>query len=157
IAVRSEYAAKADIVRDEEFSGGGAVVRIGPMKVAFVVAIGRLGRGIHDRPIRVVPEQEVRILSQLFYSLPTWRRDESLAVVLAGDVPQLEWIAAAKRNLSAAMQHLAAEVEVLVDDDHRCAKVPRPNGSGQAGAASSDDDDVGLVGPWNGLRGRNLS
>src|SRR5437762_13465520 len=55
------------------------------------------------------------------------------------------------------MQHLAAQVEVLVDDDHRCAKVPRPNGSGQAGAASSDDDDVGLVVPLNGLRGRNLS
>src|SRR5205823_1417936 len=57
IAVRSEYPAKADVIRHEEFSSGGAVVGIGPMEVAFVVSIGCLGRGIHDRPIRMVPEQ----------------------------------------------------------------------------------------------------
>src|SRR5881296_3120586 len=104
----------------------------------------------------MVPEQEVCILSQFLHRLPPWRRDESLPVVFAGDVPQLEWISSAKRNLSAAMQHLAAKIEVLIDDDHGRAKVPRPNGSGQAGASSSDDDDIGLVVPFDGVDRGNL-
>src|SRR5437773_3346268 len=108
IAVRSEYPAKADVVGHEEFSSGGAVVGVGPMEVAFVVSVGCLGRGVHHRPIGMVPEQEVRILGQLLHRLPPWSRDEPLSVVFALDVPQLEWIPAAKRNLSAAMQHLAA-------------------------------------------------
>ena len=108
IAVRSEYPAKADVIRHEEFSSGGAVVGVGPMEVAFVVSVGCLGRGVHNRPIGMVPEQEVWILSQFLHRLPPWRRDETLPVILAGDVPQLEGIPASKRNLSAAMQHLAA-------------------------------------------------
>src|SRR5205814_2806979 len=85
IAVGSEYPAEADVIRHEEFSSGGAVVGVGPMEVAFVVSIGCLGRGIHDGPIRMVPEQEVRILGQFLHRLPSWRRDESLSVILAGD------------------------------------------------------------------------
>src|SRR5205809_2889354 len=118
IAVRSEYPAKADVIRHEEFSSGGAVVGVSPMQIAFVVSVGCLGRGVHNRPIGMVSEQEVRILRQFLHRLPPWRRDESLPVILAGNVPQLQWIPAAKRNLPAAVQHLAAQVEVLVDDDH---------------------------------------
>src|SRR6266571_1326277 len=92
IAVRSEYPAKADVIRHKEFSSGVAVVGVGPMEVAFVVSVWCLGRCVHHRPIGVVPEQEVRIFSEFLHRLPPWRRDESLPVVFAGDVPQLEWI-----------------------------------------------------------------
>src|SRR5213593_2007623 len=156
IAVRSEYPAKADVIRHEEFSSGGAVVGVGPMKIAFVVSVGCLGRRVHNRPIGMVSEQEVRILSQFLQRLPPWRCDKSLPVILAGNVPQLKGIPTAKRNLPAAVQHLAAQVEVLVDDDHRRAKVPRTNGGGQPGAPSSDDDDIGLVVPLNSVDRRDL-
>src|SRR5947208_943990 len=151
IAVGSEYPAKADVIRHEEFSSGGAVVGVGPRKIAFVVSVGCLGRGIHDRPIRMVSEQEVLILSQFLHRLPPWRRDESLWIVFAGDVPQLKWIPAAKRNLSAAMQHLAAWVEVLIDDDYGHAEIPGPNGGRQPGAPCSDDHDVRFVVPLDGV------
>jgi hypothetical protein len=29
------------------------------------------------------------------------------------------------------VQHLAADVEILVDEDHRCTEVARANGGGQ--------------------------
>src|SRR5207253_1222117 len=147
IAVRSEYPAKADVILHEEFSSGRAVIGVGPMEVAFVVTVGRLSRSVHDGPIRMVPEQEVRILRQFLHRLPPWRRDKAFLVPFALDVAHLEWIATAKRNLSAAVQHLAAQVEVLVEDDHGRSKVPRTNGGGQPGAPSSDDDDVRLVSP----------
>src|SRR5947207_1542037 len=78
IAVGSEYPAEADVIRHEEFSSGGAVVGVGPMEVAFVVSVGCLSRSVHNRPIGMVSEQEVRILRQFLYRLPPWRRDESL-------------------------------------------------------------------------------
>src|SRR2546427_2009555 len=156
IAVGSEYPAKADVIRHEEFSSGGAVVGVGPMKIAFVVSVGCLGRRVHNRPIGMVPEQEVPILSQFLHPLPPLRCDQSLPVILAGNVPQLKGIPTAKRNLPAAVQHLAAQVEVLVDDDHGRAKVPRTNGGGQPGAPSSDDDDIGLVVPLNSVDRRDL-
>src|SRR5262245_19375496 len=56
IAVRSEYPAKADVIRHEKFSSGGAVVGVGPMQLAFVVSIGCLSRGVHNRPICMVSE-----------------------------------------------------------------------------------------------------
>src|SRR5262249_513324 len=139
-----------------EFSSSGTIVGIGPMEVAFVVSVGRLGRSVHDRPVCVVPEQKVRIFSQFLYRLPRWRRNESLPAILPTHVPQLKCIPAAKRNLSPAMQHLAAQVEVLVDNDHGRAKVPRANGGRQPSASSSDNDDVRLVVPLNGGDRRNL-
>jgi hypothetical protein len=104
----------------------------------------------------MVSEQEVRILGQFLHRLPPWRRDESLPVILAGDVPQLKGIPTTKRNLPAAVQHLAAWIEVLIDNYHGCPKVSRTNGRGQTGAPSSDDDYIGLVVPLNGGDGGNL-
>src|SRR5262249_3771175 len=97
-----------------------------------------------------------RILSQFLHRLASWRGDEPFFVMFAGDVTQLQRIAPAKRNLSAAVQHLAADIEILVDDDHRRAKITRANGRGQAGTSSSDDDDVCFVVPSNRLGGGNL-
>src|SRR5439155_12073041 len=115
-------------------------------------SVGCLGRCVHNRPIGMIPEQEVRILSQFLHRLPPWRSDESLSIVLAGDVPQLQWIPAAERNLSAAVKHFAAEVEVLIDNDHGRAKIPRTNRSRQTCAPSSDNDDICLVVPLVRLR-----
>src|SRR5437879_10274308 len=126
------------------------------MEVAFVVSVGCLGRSVHNRPIGMVSEQQVRILGQFLHRLPPWSRNEPFLVAFAFNVAQLDWIPTSKRNLSAAMQHLAAEVEVLVDDDHGGPKVTRTNGSGQAGASSSDDDDIRLIVPLDGLCGGHL-
>ncbi len=126
------------------------------MEVAFIVPVRGLGRGVHDRPVGMVPEQEVRILGQFLDLLLTWRRDEPLPIVFAGDVPQLEGIPTAQRDLSAAMQHFAADVEVLIDDDHGCPEVPRPNRGRQPGCPCSDNNDICLVVPLNGGDGGNL-
>src|SRR5262249_22199955 len=93
--------------------------------------------------------------SQFLHGLPPWRRDESLAVILAGNVSQLNGIPTAKGDLAAAVQHLAPWIEVLINNDHGCSKVSRTNGCGQTGAAGSDDDDIGLVVPLNGWCRRN--
>ena len=53
------------------------------------------------------------------------------------------------------MQHLAADVEILIDEDHRRAEVARANGGGQPDAPRTYDDDIGLVVPSNGV-GRGL-
>ena len=126
------------------------------MEVALVVAVRGLRRSVHDRPVGMVPEQEVRILGQFLHRMLPWSRDESFLVALACDVPQLERIPAAKRDLGAAVQHLAAKVEVLIDDDHGRPKVARANGGGQPGAPCSDDDDIRLVVPLNGVGGGHL-
>ena len=76
IAVRAGDAAHADVIRHQEFPGGVAVVGIGPMEVAFVVPVRGLGRGVHDRPVGMVPEQEVRILGQFLHAVPPRSRDE---------------------------------------------------------------------------------
>ena len=83
-------------------------------------------------------------------------RDEPFLVALPGDVPQLERIAAAERDLAAAVQHLAADVEVLIDDDHGQAGIARPNGARQPGAPCADDDDVRLVVPLDAVGTRRL-
>jgi hypothetical protein len=88
--------------------------------------------------------------------VPPWDRNESFLVAFAFNVAQLNWIATAKRNLSAAVNHLAAQIEILVNDDDRRAKVPRTNGGGQPGGACSDDDYIGLVVPFNGFGWGNL-
>jgi hypothetical protein len=50
------------------------------------------------------------------------------------------------------VQHLAANVEILIDQDDRRSQVARANGGGQPDATRTDDDDIGLVIPVNGVR-----
>jgi hypothetical protein len=86
IAVRARYAPHADVVRHQEFARGETIVGIAAVQVAFVIAVRRLRRGIHHRPVRVVPEQEVRILGQFRRLLHRRRGDEPFLVALAFDV-----------------------------------------------------------------------
>jgi len=151
VAVRAGYPTHTDVISHQKFPGGGAVVGIGPMQIALVVPVRRLGRGVHHRPVGVIPEQEVRILGQLLHGVLSRSSDESFAVALAGDVSQLKRIPAAQRNLSAAVQHLAAQVEVLIDDDDGRPEIARANGGRQPGAPAADDHHVGLVVPLNGF------
>ena len=104
----------------------------------------------------MIPEQEVRILGQFLHGVLPWRGHESLPIAFAGDVPQLEGIPTAKRDLSAAMQHLAAGVEVLIDDDHGRPKVPCANSGRKPGAPCSDDNDIRFVVPFNRVGRGNL-
>src|SRR5262245_21760728 len=127
------------------------------MEIAFVVPVRRLGRGVHHRPIGVVLEQEIGILGQLRDAVLPRSGDEPLWIALALDVPLLERISSTQRNLSAAVEHLAAWIEVLIDDDHRRTKIARANGGRQSGAAGADDDDVCLVVPSDRVkRGHSL-
>src|SRR5688572_29367834 len=85
-----------------------------------------------------------------------WSRDEPLRVALACDVPQLKRIATAKRDRCATVQHLAAGVEVLIDDDHGRPQVPCANGGGQPSAPCADHNDIRLVVPLNSVAGGHL-
>jgi len=117
------------------------------MEIAFVVPVRRLRGGIHHRPVRVIPEQNVRILGQFRDAVLARRGDEPLGVAAAFDVAPLQRISTTKGDLATAVQHLAAGIEVLIDDDDRRAKVAGANGGGKSGAAGADDDDVCLVIP----------
>ena len=151
VAVRAGDAAHAHIIRHQEFPGGVAIVGVRPMEVSFVVPVWGLRRGVHDRPVGMIPEEEVRILGQFLHRVLPWSRNESLPIAFACDVPQLEGIPPAKRDLSAAVQHLAAGVEVLIDDNHGRSKVPCANSGRKPGAPCSDDNDIRLVGPFNSV------
>ncbi len=48
------------------------------------------------------------------------------------------------------MQHAAAEIEVLVDDEHARAKIARADRGREARAAAAGDDDVDVVIPRGG-------
>ncbi len=94
-------ASHADVIRHQEFAGGEAIVGIGPVEVAFVEAVRGLRRVIHDGPVGVVPEQEVRILGYFLRLVHGRGCDEAFLVALALDVAELERIAAAERHLRA--------------------------------------------------------
>src|SRR5262245_9353697 len=149
--MRSGYASHADVIRHQKFPSGVTIVGIAPVEIAFIVAVRGLRRGIHDGPVGVVSEQEVRILGQLLRFLHWWSGDETFLVAFAFDVPELQWIAAAERHLPAAVQHLAADVEILINKDDRRAEVARANGGWQPDAARADDDDIRLVVPAYGV------
>ena len=105
---------------------------------------------IHDRPVRDVREQEVDAVVQLLGTLDGRRRDEALLVAVTFAVAKLDGVAAAERNERAAVQHAAAEVEVLVDDEDTGAEIARADRSRQSRTAATRNDDVGLVVPLRG-------
>ena len=60
--------------------------------------------------------------------------------------------AAAERHAALADDAVAADVEVLLDNQDRRTEVARADGRGHAGCAGTDDDDIGLAVPLQRLR-----
>src|SRR5262249_42530536 len=86
VRVRSEYPAEADIIRHEEFSSGGGVTGVGPMQFVFIVPVGCLGRCAHNRPVGMVSEEEVRVVSLFLHRLPPGSCNKSFLIVFALNV-----------------------------------------------------------------------
>src|SRR5690606_41055851 len=95
---------------------------------------------------------EVGVLGQGLRGLYRRNRDEALRVGLTPQVAELYGVAAAQRQLTAAVQHHSPRVEVLVDDQHLVAEVTRPDRGRQPRGAGSDHQYVDLVVPLD-LRG----
>src|SRR6185312_8228167 len=74
-----------------------------------------------------------------------------LRVAFSGEVAFLDCIATAQRHVAVAVDHAAADVEVLFDDDHRRAEVAGADGRGKPGGSAAEDDDIGFVVPSDGL------
>ena len=132
--MRALYAREAHVIVHEELPGGGTVVGPGAMLFAIVVAVGGMRADIEHGPVGDVPEQEIGVLGHVLRLVQRRDLDEPFLVTLPGDVPQLARVAAAERDLAAAVQHLAADVEVLVDDEHVQAGIPRPDRARQPGS-----------------------
>ena len=111
------------------------------------VPVRALGLGVDHRPVGDVREQQVDAVVELFGRLDGIGGDQSLLVALALHVPALDGVAAAEGHEGPAVQHPAAEVVVLIDDQHAGPEVPRADGRGQARAPAPRDDDVHLVVP----------
>ncbi len=124
------------------------------MQIALVVAIRSLSGAVDDRPVGHVAPQIVHVFGQLFDSVLSRDGDEAFKIGLAGDVAQLCGVAAAERNLAARVNHTAAEIEVLVNHQHRGAKIARPDGARQAEAAAAEDDHVVDIIPLDVLPAR---
>ena len=157
-AVRAADAREPDVVVHHELPRGRAVLGPRAGELPLVVAVGALALGIDHRPVGDVREQEVDAVIELLRPLGRIDRDQSLLVLLALHVPLLDRVAAAEGHEGPAVQHPAADVEVLIDHQHAGAEIPRANGRGEAGAAAPRDDDVHLVVPSDVVRagGRGL-
>ena len=57
---------EADVIVHHELPRLGCVVGPGAMELAVVVAVAGDARGIHDRPVRHIPEQTVGVIVQIF-------------------------------------------------------------------------------------------
>src|SRR6185312_15159285 len=62
----------------------------------------------------------------------------------------LQRVTAAEMDPAAAQHGVAADVEILLDQDHRGAMVARRDGGGEARGAGADDDDISGEIPFHG-------
>ena len=154
--MRAADARKAHIVVHQELPGAVAIFGPGPLDVAVVVAVRRLRRDVEHTPVGHVPEQEVDIFPHFLGLVQRRNLDEAFLVGFAGDVAQLAGVAAAERDLAAAVRHFTADVEVLVDDEHAQAGIARPDGAWQSGSARADNDKVYLIVPLDAVGGGPL-
>ena len=145
---------EADIVVHEELPRRRTVLGPGPDELALIVAVRVLGSEVEDRPVGDVGEEQLDVVVELLGILDGSDGDVTVLVALALHVSLLDRIAAAERDERPAVQHPAAEVEILVDDEHGRAEIARPNRRRQARAAAADDHDIGFVVPGDGLGAR---
>jgi hypothetical protein len=86
--------------------------------------------------------------------LDEWRSQSQPLRISRHPVAFLDGVAAAERCPTAAMNQLPADIEILVDDEYRRPEIAGPNGSMQPDASRSEDHDVNIIVPLNGLRVR---
>src|SRR5260370_25644194 len=72
--------------------------------------------------------------------------------MLSGGMGELNWVPGAQGEVAIAVDHCAADVEVLFNDDHRRAEVAGADGGGKPRGSCPQDDDIRFVVPSNGLR-----
>src|SRR6185312_5254690 len=80
-----------------------------------------------------------------------------LRVAFSGEIAFLDGIATAQRHVAVAVDHYAADVEVLFNDDHRRAEVAGADGGGKPRGSCPEDDDIRFVVPSHGLGLRGAS
>jgi hypothetical protein len=141
---------ETNVIVHHELPDLGSVVGPGAMQLAVVVAIPRDARGVDDRPVGHVPEQAVGVVFQVFRLEPRRRQPHAVRIGRRA-VPLLYRVAAAERRPAAAVHQLAADIEVLVDDEHRRPEVAGPDGGMQPDTAGAEDDHVRFVVPSNAL------
>src|SRR5260370_275440 len=78
------------------------------------------------------------------------RRSPQAIGVRCGRVSFLYRIAPAERCPAAAMHELAADIEVLVDDEHGSPEVSGPDGGMQPHASRPEDNHIGFIVPDDG-------
>jgi hypothetical protein len=120
------------------------------MQLAVVVAVPGDPCGVDNRPIRHISKETVGVIFQIFGLDERGGQPQAFGIGYR-PIPFLYGVAAAKRCPAAAMHQLPANVEVLVDDDHGRAQVPRPDGGMQPHTPRPKDNHVGFVIPLNGL------
>ena len=149
--VRAVDAREFHVVVQEELPDRDNVV--GPRTHHFpvVVPVWRPAAGVHDRPIDLIPEQKIGIVGHCLVGFHIGNRDQPLRVALSGEVAFLDGVAGAEGDVAVAVDHAAADVEVLIDNDHRRAEVAGADGGGEPHGSASEDDDIRFVVPGNGL------
>src|SRR6266446_3548960 len=152
---------EADVVVHHELPGLGGIVGPGAMKLTVVVAVPGDAGLVDDRPVGHVPKEPVGVIFEIS-RLDARRRQPQAIGVRRSPVPLLYRIAAAERCPAAAVHQLAADIEVLVDDEHRRAEVSGPDSGMQPHASRPEDDDIRLIipddaaGAGRGLLGERL-
>ena len=142
-----------DVIVHHELPDLGRVVGPGAMELAVVVAVPGDAGGIDHRPVGHVPEQAVGVVFQILRLDARGGQPHALGVG-RGAVPFLYGVAAAERGPAAAVHQLAADVEVLVDDEHGRPEIACPDGGMQPDAAGPEDDHVRFIVPSNALAPR---
>src|SRR5215469_2256923 len=122
--VRAVDARETDVIVHHELPDLWRVVGPRPMQLAVVVAIASDTGGIDHRPVGYIPEQAVGIVFQIFRLDERSFEPQALRVGPRA-VPLLNGVATAKRGPAAAVHQFAADVEVLLEDDHRRPEVAR--------------------------------
>ena len=149
--VRALYAREPHVVVHQELPRRGAVVGPRAMQFPIVVAVRRVPAGVEHGPVGDVLEQEIGVLGHVLRLVQRRHLEQSLLIALPGDIAQLARVAAAERDLAAAVQHLAADIVVLVDHQYVKTRVPRADRARQPGTPRADDQHVHLVVPLDAV------
>jgi hypothetical protein len=120
------------------------------MERTIVVSVPRHTARVHDRPIGHVLEQEVGVVLQI--GRGNERSGETKAIwVGTRAIPRLYGIPAPEGDEAATVEHLAANIEIRIHDEHRCPEIACPDGRVKSRAPRPANNDIRFVVPSNAL------